>query len=70
MKCECPIGKKKCDGLRKMSEKEKEVLKAHYNNNPHSKSEKIKMIHNICRSKTTIDTSSKMITLHKKIFGK
>ena len=70
MKCECPIGKKKCDGLRKMSEKEKEVLKAHYNNNPHSKSEKIKMIKSICKSKIAIDTSSKMVTLHKKIFGK
>ena len=70
MKCECPIGKKKCDGLRKMSEKEKEVLKAHYNNNPHSKSEKIKMIMAICKNKTAIDTPSKMVTLHKKIFGK
>lgn len=67
-KCECPIGKKKCDGLRTMTDREKEVLKAHYNNNPHSKSEKIKMINAICKSKVAIDTNSKIIKLHKKTF--
>jgi len=67
-KCLCKAGEKKCDGLRKMSDREKAVLKEHYDNKPHSKSEKIKMIHNICKSKVAIDTKSKMINLHKKIF--
>lgn len=67
-KCNCPIGKKECDKLRTMSIKEKAVLKAHYEANPHGKSEKIKMINSICKSKTAIDTKSKMINLHKKIF--
>jgi hypothetical protein len=67
-KCNCPIGKKECDGMRKMSEKEKAVLKAHYDAKPHDKSQKRKMINAICRSKTAIDTNSKMVKLHKKIF--
>ena len=68
-KCECK-GEKKCDGMRKMSDKEKAVLKAHYEGKPHDKSQKIKMIMAICKNKTAIDTPSKMATLHKKIFGK
>lgn len=68
MKCNCPINKKTCNGLRKMTDKEKAVLKEHYDAKPHGKSEKMKMISAICKSKTAIDTKSKMINLHKKIF--
>jgi len=68
MKCDCPINKKTCDGMRKMSDKEKAVLKEHYDAKPHGKSEKMKMISAICKSKTAIDTKSKIIKLHKKIF--
>lgn len=70
MKCECKAGEKKCDGMRKMSEKEKAILKEHYDAKPHDKSQKIKMINAICKSKTAIDTNSKMVKLHKKTFGK
>jgi hypothetical protein len=68
MKCECKTGEKKCNGLRTMSDREKAVLKEHYEGKAHGKSEKMKMILAICKSKTVIDTKSKIIKLHKKIF--
>lgn len=68
MKCNCDIGKKECNGMRTMSIKEKAVLKEHYEGKVHGKSEKMKMINAICKSKTAIDTKSKIIKLHKKIF--
>ena len=68
MKCDCPINKKTCEGMRTMSIKEKAVLKEHYEGKVHGKSEKMKMINAICKSKTAIDTKSKIIKLHKKIF--
>ncbi len=66
--CKCDPLNKVCDKMRKMTVKEKQTLKEHYEGKTHNKSEKMKMITRICKSKKPIDTKQKIISLHKSIF--
>ena len=67
--CKCDIKKKKCNGIRKMSEKEKKLVKEHFSDNHHNSSERMKMINAICRSKE-LKNMNDLKKLHNKLFVK
>lgn len=69
MKCNCPPDKKKCAGMRKLTDMEKKLIEEHFEGKKHSKGDRMKMLNAICRG-NEMKNKNDLKKLHNKLFSK
>lgn len=57
-------------GRRRLTTKEKKLLKEHVEENKHTKEDRFKLVKEIAKSTKKYETKKDFVALHKKLFGK
>ncbi len=65
-----PMMKPSSTTKRKLTDKEKKLLKEHHDKVPHTKSQKLRMVNAMSRSSKKYESKASINALHKQLFGK